>query len=417
MTAHGRTRIRKIGFPITGTYFWRGVYDPPRERTMTARYDRTCTDVVGNYPNPNGFSSQSLRTSFAVLNGEKYLLVGGQQVIGKQYRACPVALSHSFLGPSTPLPTSTEVSQVTIRAMASTNPNTPVISVPTFAAEMKDIPSMVRDYGRRLLAFRRSGRTWSNAVDRALRSKVTTQQTARSAAEANLTYRWVIAPMVSDLTKIFNVQESIEKRFQVLKNLRDEGMISGNGPSSSTSSIATSSVFVENQLSELVTAVKTVVSTRQIWGSCQWKPTSTGLFTSYNIPSTDHELRALSRRLVTGGTTHELLSTAWELVPWSWLVDWFAEVGAFIRAANNTVHVEPVNRCVMCKRTERATYTLTSKPSWIQLDMNQHWEELVHKHRQVVVSVPPLLPAGLPQLTGNQVSILSSLMALRQRRL
>jgi hypothetical protein len=77
--------------------------------------------------------------------------------------------------------------------LAGTNPQVPHVSVPSFIGELKDLPSLVKGYGDGLL---------------------------KAVANANLSWRWAIRPMIGDLRKLCAFQKAMNNRLTELYALR-----------------------------------------------------------------------------------------------------------------------------------------------------------------------------------------------------
>jgi hypothetical protein len=111
-----------------------------------------------------------------------------------------------------------------------------------------------------------------------------------------------------------------------------------------------------------------------------------------------------------GLNSHSILSAAWELAPWSWLTDWFVDIGATIDATNNTVPLVHSDICVMRTLTARRDYDIISIGAPVQRT-GQQFEARLRKERYLAY---PLLPfsASIPWLTQGQWSILGSLAVI-----
>lgn len=107
-----------------------------------------------------------------------------------------------------------------------------------------------------------------------------------------------------------------------------------------------------------------------------------------------------------------LVATAWELFPWSFMIDWFSNVGDLITAANNTVPVEASS--VNCMQ-----HRMTSV-SWSRADYENDFSGgtalFTRETKRRDVSFGPGLTLSLPLLSGGQLSILGALSASRASR-
>jgi hypothetical protein len=306
--------------------------------------------------------------------------------------------------PAHSVPSGSELNDAAIKTMAATNPSRPLVSVPTAIGELKDIPGTVRSWGRRLFAFRISRSFVARMLD-------LVDIPVGALPMAYLTREWVIKPAVSDITKLLQFHEGVSQRLSMLKRLQTEGSIKGRGSVSNSTLTSTTTGLVIESMACWIECTRLVIDTRKVWGSCTWrKPKDPH---APNLPSSDRELLALSKRLVSGVTTFEALQTAWELLPWSWLIDWFSSIGTVIAAANNTVNATPGDFCVMCTRIARNAYSVTYKDDWV--NYKPGWEEYSHKWRVPTAIVGPFSSAHFPLIDGRKFSILTSLEALRRR--
>lgn len=155
--------------------------------------------------------------------------------------------------------------------------------------------------------------------------------------------------------------------------------------------------------------------TEKVWGSIRWRlvepssPYNRELWTNYR------ERLLLAKRLTFGLTSYEALATAWELMPWSWFVDWFGHVGEFIAATNNTLGCDVSSICLMRTTTSRSEYAIKVKPDWVSV-IGEGSEFESYKGRYpvepwLIQVAPPMF--FLPILTGRQWSILGALAVLR----
>jgi hypothetical protein len=69
------------------------------------------------------------------------------------------------------------------------------------------------------------------------------------------------------------------------------------------------------------------------------------------MPDSDEELYKLAVRLVYGLDIS--FASLWEAMPWTWLIDWFSNVGDIINANRNTMPVSHEDSCLMYTTTTR----------------------------------------------------------------
>jgi hypothetical protein len=282
--------------------------------------------------------------------------------------------NQGFYGGHSVAPTVPNDTATITEVLAKTNPSRPEVSIPQLLGELRDIPSMLRAKGR----AHGSGSSSSSAV--------------------GFNFGW--APFIQDLLKMANFTAQVDARLQELR-----GLHSNNGLSRSRT------VFRQTVLSrEPNTAFQTAWShsvggfvtyrndTRK-WGSVNWIP-------EVPFKGTDGELASLARRIVHGWelTPAGALSTIWELLPWSWFIDYFFNVGDFLDANRNGVGAVAQMACVMHHRRTVATQVLTSVSANCKATAGTH---VIDQKSRVLATAG--ITATMPLLSAGQLVTLSSL--------
>jgi hypothetical protein len=304
--------------------------------------------------------------------------------------------------------------------LAKTNPSTPHVSVPSFVGELKDLPDLIRGAGGDLL--RRTMRNVSSKVGWANRTRAlintlgkpldnpTIPGYLKHIASGHLSWRWAIKPLIGDLRKMCQFAKAANSRLNELRRLRDGKTLKKRctlGRYHRES--AKESKFLHSFYYDL-DGWSQKIYTAEVWGSAEWK-----IEPSSDIPEMDdEELKLFARRLAAGITSHEALAAAWELAPWSWLADWFGNVGTMIAATNNSIGATWGRICVM--RRSKGTYLVTvdypNSASWCTLSGT--WRvAMERKDRHPVFPVLPFPLPHLPIFDSGKWSILASLAILR----
>lgn len=363
----------------TGSLFW----ITTRYRTQTVGDAGTCDDFVGNPTGANPLSLYRRHRSTPVLDGTMYY--NGKVV--RQCTAYPMGYCVNY--PPDPrtkfaLPTMVECNNRAWEILANTNPSSPHVNVLSFVSELKDIPSLVEGWGRGLL---------------------------RDASKGYLSWKWAARPMISDVMKVCKFVEAANQRFRQLRNLRDKKTIRERTGLGTDQIVTVPTRVTLNSDGAIIYGWRTDVFTRKMWGSAEWKL----LQDSYVMNMEDRELIKLLRKTMLGVNSYGALETAWELCPWSWLIDWFSNVGTMCAASNNAIGCTWGRLCLMQTTTSEVRITVldADKPSWVALTGDFDWR-VVRKDRQVVYPAIPFPTVSLPILDGGKLSILASLAALRR---
>lgn len=97
--------------------------------------------------------------------------------------------------------------------------------------------------------------------------------------------------------------------------------------------------------------------TSKVWGTVRWRPSRLTPIETAKLASVNNAIRlVLDLKAVD-------LSTAWEMIPFSWLVDYFLNVGSALQAVEGKDKVEPYDICLMRTRTIK-TYANVVPRSW-----------------------------------------------------
>lgn len=382
-------------------------------QSATAGDYGTCDDQVCAYREkrlPQSLLIVRKSTRLPIFNGTKY--VSGSPL--KQFQGCPADYHPTEPSPGTVFPplSVAQQSQLAWESLAATNPNVADVNLPTFWAELKDLPSLFRDWGNNWLSKPNWDRFLAMNINRF-------RNTLSDVARAHLVYRWAIRPMLSDLWKLFQWQTSVAKRMAWLIDLTTGDKVLKRKASirNNTSQDAPTTVGLKS-VGATITGRRTVQYFEKVWCSVNWRLDTAKIDLSRVIPPTflhmDEDWVRIHRRSF-GITTHGALLALWEIMPWSWFIDWFLHVSTVLNATNNTIPVTHGDICVM--RTTSAIANVepiagSPDSSWVQIS-GYHRQSEVRKQRLIVSPILPFAPSMLPVFTTGQWSILSSLGVLR----
>lgn len=268
-----------------------------------------------------------------------------------------------------------------VTCLKRTNPSKPHIDLPVALAELRDLPDMVK----------RGGET-----------------AAEKFAHGTLQREFGYAPFLSDLRKLFSFKDKVQKRVELLSKFKDGPMLRKTKlyDSSVQGTIPSDRTVVTANFGSLSATVTSITTVRRYYGYVTYTPNAD---MSKLIGDSD-ALRAKATEII-GGLTVDA-STIWQGMPWSWLADWFGNLGDYLEAHRNLLPLK-ADTPRICGPIE-TTVTLRLNGNAITGPLSTTY---VHKRRGASRSlVSAAFPsADLPFLTKRQVDILASLYVTRGR--
>jgi len=273
--------------------------------------------------------------------------------------------------------------------VARTNPNRPVLTPLTLMQDFIEIPGALRDLGKLL-------------------TKPAKSLGPKDLANQYLALQFGWLPLVEDVRQLLDLQSYTLRRVRELNKLYSGpglrrskitfGEENTSTPGTTRISVATGA-WVDLQWDVSVH--------KKMWGSIHWKPSTVPVY----LPS-DRELNRLARRIVLGLTPEGLAKGAWDIIPWTWLIGYFTNVGKSMLAAANTVPCYHSNMCIMSE-----TKVTVSPKSSLPVNCAENSvatggsASYVSKTRQLSTVVSPGF--NMPFLDVFRLSILGSLTVQR----
>lgn len=275
--------------------------------------------------------------------------------------------------------------------VAGTNPSRPLLTMPTQVQNMTQLPSMIRELGKLL-------------------RRPVSSLAARDAANVHLGIQFGWAPLIDDLVKLVTLQQHILKRTEEIYKLyyQQEGLKRRLGFGDSRTVVTTQGLWSLTSNCQASTAV-TVTEIRKQWGTIKWRPTALPPF-----QSSDVDFASLARRIVLGMTPEGLVKGLWDVMPWSWLIGWFTNVGKYLWANSYTIPAVHTNGCFMSSvdrlvEIGGTSYSLT--PEFQRKTEPQGNAYFTRKTR--VIGGAASGSAFVPYIDANRLAVVGSLFAQR----
>lgn len=346
-------------------------------------YDHTNEKVHGRYVSGGMFDLSSARRSATSIDVNEVQT----NTLGERWEAKgvlhPICNSNAYFGCVLPASNLSHLSTHGAAAWNKFKPGKPVVDSAVFLAELRDFPRMLQVRAKH---FRDLGGNY-----------------------LNVQFGWL--PFVSDLRKMYQLAHSMEKQLAKIKQnngkwlLRKGSVVKSSdviavGSQNSPSRAYFSSDFHPRILdtTELSSSHRYIISD-ETWFSGRFR---------YYIPENEiqrPEWRRTMIRRMYGLTLTP--ATVWELIPWSWLVDYFCSFGDIIsNISSGTVDCVAKYAYVMGKTEHKYEQTSLGRFQSGKYITGTVVESLTTKGR---VSASPFGFGLGDQLSGRQLAILAAL--------
>jgi len=277
----------------------------------------------------------------------------------------------------------------TTALLAKTNPGKPKVSIPNFLAELRDVPKMLE-----------SG--WFKQIQSNGRSANKVQRFGSAYLEGS--FGW--GPLISDTLKAFDWFKDVQKRLNFLDRTYSARGASGRmdfgNASGSHTQIGRNMIWgygdTEHQwdLSQ--------------WGTVQWK--------AIGSPPADNLSRRYKEFLRYFGVGALTPTQVWNAIPWTWMNDWFFNVGDYLQATDNSYGVIPVNiwRHLRLHTSHNDVNVVAHQGMCPSEDtITPGAGSVTFKSYRRISAPAPNIEFSLPILNGGQIATATSLIAQAKR--
>lgn len=361
-----RNTIRKKGGTLTTTTPGLSGYSQP-----DIWGTETMTDVVGNMGGVNPLSS-----------AKRQFVLGRYSGQCGYFRHMDTYITDPLGSPGSVPGTPSDAAVVT-SMLNFTNPSRPYVDPGMLIQDLVDLPKMVRDIGD----FIKRGHK---------------NPSSRMVASGFLGWTFGWLPLFRDLQKLLNFQSAVEKRKKVLRSLRSGGQHSTYTAFDGTYKYPSYNGYFVTTYGTSPYGTFQWEAKAKKWGSVTYR------LTADSPPLDESGIDAVAQSLVFGMNLS--METLWDLMPWTWLIDWFANVGDILGANRNVLRTQATNICVMEQiQAWCISLTLIGTPGTVTVDQSNG---IVTKSRRIGFTGPSLV-LQIPFLDGTQWSILSALAVQR----
>lgn len=281
-------------------------------------------------------------------------------------------------------PPATDMNYWKAKAMAAINPFKPQVDIPLFLFELKDFPRMLRGLGYVLSGTYKP----------------------KDIPGGYLAYQFGWGPLLGDIASLYDFAGDMQKTARYLENAANGGRVSRSiGGKSDPGSAGTYSYTLGSDGNYVL--AWTSQNTVKGW-------TTARIHLTEPLPLSVDARQMLVFRTALG--LNASAATIWNAIPWSWLIDYFTNVGALMDARRGYTRWRFTDMHVMVKTsyTQKVTATLNQVR-----DMSWSGGEKSHIQKQrAYVGANPNVGFGMaPMLSLRQVSILGALATASSLRM
>jgi len=277
-------------------------------------------------------------------------------------------------GHTTPVGSPDNLAAATMGAKM-TNPSRPYVDIPSEVLQLHDIAQ----------ALHRIGSTF-----------------ASRAAGAYVGTEFGVNPYIQDFLKLMKIKDAINSRVAEINKVQSNGGLRRTVTVFDGSySIADFDQLMQSNFGYFVSKGR-YCSTERVRVHCRWYPSAT----FFPWEQTVHPAVELAEKALLGKTID--MATAWELIPWTWLLDWFGNVGSYLSATRNVVQARLASVTVMRHRRSEWTWS----PSNINGTAQCGAANAIRETKDRVLSA--VFPeASLPFLNEGQLGIAAGITILK----
>ena len=346
------------------------------------------TDVVGNHYGENPFDS---RRGTITVPG----LINGENSFSK-YENYPVSFASSGYNPTLTALPGESFGDVN-KAIADSHPVSPPVSIPNFLYELKDLPGMIRHAISRASALEDAAKSTSGR--NGLASVAKYMENPKNPAEDWLNFHFGWSPLIGDLFALTGVARYLQQRLRWLntkaQRISRERQL---GEFSSTTSVVNAAY--DSNLG--IYCNYTEYNKSRSWVVSHWKHSPV-------VSKALLENQFLTAMIAAGFDAP--ISSIWNAVPFTWLTDWFVDIGSIITIRENRSGITFLNASMMTQR-DRTLVLHPKVPSGWPFKTNVMQCEAVHKNRVPVAPSTPTV-GGTNILQPQHLATLASLKVTR----
>lgn len=222
-----------------------------------------------------------------------------------------------------------------VKMAARLNPSRPSVELGVTLAELVGLPLALSKMGSKLAKAQAKDPT---------RSVNWAAISPENPGSAYLALRYGWEPLIKEIRKMMRLVDGIEKKLDKYRRLQEKGLLRASSKKFPETYVHNAKHSFRDAYGTLWEASTTRVVKR--WCTLYYKP-DTG-----TLMNTDRSSLLAARRAAYGLNIDG--STMWQIMPWSWLVDWFGNYGDYIDSHRNTIGAK-LDKCLVMETESTET--------------------------------------------------------------
>lgn len=395
-----RTRQLTLG-PLTGSYTQSGV----TKTKSSWQHLKVCIDTS---------TSPTLDHDLVITQSPGYWLLAVSGSNGSYYYNNYPLTSISIPGPSeAPSPPSVSTFDMN-DVLARMIPGKHSVNLPLFIVELRELGELANALGKLPHDLMMVGKVITNPSYRKSFCKLARKSLSglsNDLSDKFLTWNFGIAPLLRDLSAMSDLANQTSKMMYDLQFLHSSyGQRRGLSRSCSLPDFASEGQLLANRSLNTALGLPIKATIQQTlsakhWVSARWKPSDEFINRWSNLDHTGREHESIKR--VLGLEPAQLSKVIWEALPWSWLVDWFANAGSYLQATNDSIAHYPNSVCAMQTIERSIRFSNFVGPTTVHFSVPA-WHK-TEKFRKVIGTPSVLTVTFRPLLSTKKWSILGAL--------
>lgn len=245
-------------------------------------------------------------------------------------------------------------------------------------------------------------------VDMGTLFKLSAKSFANLGGSAYLNYKFGWQQFHRDVQALHAITKTIESRIKEIKSLSKHGGVRRKIKLQTTrSNYSESNRPIQSAYNVSVRADVAGTLSCEIHGTVRWRWK----------PGFDVDLEKLQYFNIAVAKVFDLESpdpqTVWELIPWSWLADYFVGLSSYFGAHLGEDIIEPYDICIVRRTITKYQFSPVSKPSSITLSGSGQFGMTEYDRDVVTRGSFPAVRTGF--LSRNQILIIAALIASFKR--